>query len=61
MTKRAQQRYIAAFAIFFYHKTQHTIVYINCFELRAISIQPVNSVTYKSLRTINRQRQIDVF
>ena len=45
MTKRAQQRYIPAFAIFFYHKTQHTIVYINCFELRAISMQPVNSVT----------------
>lgn len=45
MTKRAQQRYIAAFAIFFYHNTQHTIVYINCFELRAISMQPVNSVT----------------
>ena len=50
MTKRAQQRYIAAFAIFFYHKTQHTIVYINCFELRAISMQSVNSIiicTYK--------------
>ena len=68
MTKRAQQRYIAAFAIFFYHKVQHTIVYINCLELRAISMQPVNSVTctykksiYKSLRTINRQKQIDVF
>ena len=61
MTKRAQQRYIAAFAIFFYHKTQHTIVYINCLELRVISMQPVNRGIYKSLRIINRQKQIDVF
>ena len=51
MTKRAQQRYIAAFAIIRYNDA---IVYIKCSELRAISMQSLNRDIYKSLRTINK-------